>query len=223
MTTEKGFILYSLPKSRTTQQLNAGRKIESAWENVCNFLTNSTTITPDSPTSITLTAYEAFPGDLNPEIADKIIEDTKKIFDNAETAPLAYLYPSGNPTKQTTTTWKIKNEDLNKALDYLSKGQPWPKFSIGPIQLIISYNFKLVDPITRKETPNQENQSSLLIWLSRTCCCSPLFYFPFEQADNEFQDFLNNIKPYLPFKLEDKYLRLGRMNKNKTNYIYTKL
>jgi len=223
MTVEKTFILYSLPKNRTTQQLNGGRKVETAWGNVCNFLTNCTTINPDSPTKISMTAYEAFPGDSNPEIADKIIEETKKVFDNAKTAPLAYFYSSGIPTKQTTTTWEIDKKNLNKALDYLSKGQPWPKFSIGPIELIISYDFKLVDPKTRKEIPNQKNESSLLIWLSRTCFCSPLFYFPFEQAGNEFHDYLNNIKPFIPFKLEDKYLRLGRTNKNKTNYIYTKL
>ena len=223
MTAEKAFILYTLPKSRTTQQINGGRKVETAWGNVCYFLTNCTTIIPDSPTSISLTAYDAFPGDSNPEIAHLIIEETKKIFDNAITIPLAYSYQSGNPNKQMKTTWKIEKEGMKKALDYLSKGQPWPHFSIGPIELTISYDFKLVDPKTRKEIPNQENESSILIWLSRTCFCSPLFYFPFEQTENEYHDYLNNIKPFLPFKLEDKYLRMGKMNKNKTNYIYTKL
>lgn len=66
------FIFYSLLKSRAIQQLIGGRKIEKAWDNVCNFLTNYTTTKPNEPTRISLTAFTAFQADLNPEIADKL-------------------------------------------------------------------------------------------------------------------------------------------------------
>jgi hypothetical protein len=223
MITQKPFIFYSLPKSRTIQQLIGGRKIEKAWDNVCSFLTNCTTTAPDQPTSISLTAYTAFQGDPNPEIADKIIQDTKQIFYSEQTEPVSFAYPSGIPNKQTKTEWDIEAKDFQKAIDYLIKGQPWPKFTLGPVELIITFYFKLIDPITKAEIPNQEEQSSLLIWLTRNCICSPNFYFPFEQADENFKRTIEKLEPFLPFKLEEKYLRLGRPNKANTQYIFTKL
>lgn len=223
MITDRPFIFYSLPKSRTTQQLIGGRNIEKTWDNICSFLTNCTTTQPDLPTRISLTAYTAFQGDPNPEIADKIIQETKQLFDRGRTEPVSYAYPSGVPDRQTKTEWKIEVNDLQKAIDYLIEGQPWPKFTFGPVELIVSFYFKLVDPTTKTEIPNQEEQSSLLIWLSRNCVCSPDIYIPFGQADENFKKIIEKLEPFLPFKLEEKYLRLGRINKSKTQYIFAKL
>jgi hypothetical protein len=223
MITEKPFIFYSLPKSRTTQQLFGGRKIENAWDYVCSFLTNCTTTKPDQPSRIKLTAYTAFLGDPNPEIADNIILETKQLFDKGQTEPISFAYPSGIPDRQTKTEWDIETRDLQKAIDYLVKGQPWQKFTFGPVELLVTFYFKLLDPTTKTELPNQEQKSSLMIWLSRNCVCSPDFYLPFEQADENFKWTIEKLKPFLPFKLEEKYLRLGRPNKAKTQYIFTKL
>ena len=70
MTANKTFIFYSLSISRTTQQLNSGRRVGKAWNNVCDSLNNCTTVRPDQPTSICLTVYSTCEGDKNPEIAD---------------------------------------------------------------------------------------------------------------------------------------------------------
>lgn len=223
MISDRPFIFYSLPKSRTTQQLIGGRKIEKAWDNVCYFLANCTTTKPDQPTRISLSAYTAFQDDPNPEIADKIIQETQLLFDNGQTDPLSYAYPSGIPDKQTKTDWEIETNDLQRAIDYLIKGQPWPKFTFGPIELLITFHFKLLDPTTETELPNQEDKSSLMIWLSRNCVCSPDLYFPYEQTNNNFNKTFKKIEPFLPFKLEKKYLRLGQPNKKKTQYTFTKL
>jgi hypothetical protein len=223
MISDRPFIFYSLPKSRTTQQLIGGRKIKKAWDNVCNFLTNCTTTSPQQPTSISLTAYTAFQGDANPEIADKIIQETKRLFDSGQTEPVSFAYPSGIPSRQTKTEWDVEIRDLQKTIDYIIKGQPWPKFTLGPVELFVTFDFILLDPTTKTELPNQEQKSSLLIWLSRNCVCSPAFYFPFEQADENFNRTIERLKPFLPFKLEEKYLRLGRPNKARTQYIFTKL
>lgn len=223
MISDRPFIIYTLPKSRTTQQLIGGRKIEKAWDNVCNFLTNCTTTKPNQPTRISLTAYTAFQGDPNPEIADKIIKETKLLFDSAQTEPVSYAYPSGISDKQTKTEWDIEISDLQKAIDYLAKGQPWPKFTFGPVELLVTFYFDLIEPTTKTEFQNQDNKSSLMIWLSRNCVCSPNLYFPFEQADENFKKTIKNLEPFLPFKLEEKYLRLGRPNKAKTQYTFTKI
>ena len=223
MIAEKPFIFYSLPKSRTTQQLIGGRKIEKAWDNVSNFLTNCSTTTPDEPARISLTAYTAFHGDPNPEIADKIIQETKQLFSCGQTKPVSYAYPSGIPDSQTRTEWDIDTKDLQKAIDYVVKGQPWPKFTLGPVELLVTFDFKLLDPTTKTELPNQEQKSNLMIWLTRNCVCSPDFYFPFGQADENFKSAIEKIEPFLPFKLEQKHLRLGRPNKDKTRYKFSKL
>ncbi len=223
MIVDKPFIFYSLPKSRTTQQLIGGRRIEKAWDNVCAFLIACTTARLAQPTSISITAYSAYEGDTHPEIADKIIADTKQLFGEGETAPISYSYPSGIPDKYTKTEWRLEQTDLKKAVEYLKNGQPWHKFTFGPIDLIISYHFKLIDPITKTELPNQDLSSSILVWLSRSCYCSPDFCFPFDQPNNHFYDYLKLIDSFLPFKLENKYLRLGRPNKRKTAYIFNKI
>lgn len=222
MISDRPFILYSLPKSRTTQQLIGGRKIEKAWDNVCSFLTNCTTTGPDQPNKISLTAYSSFRGDQNPEIADKIIQETKQLFGEGKTEPVSYAYPGGIPDSQTKTEWDIEIRDLQKAVDYLIKGQPWPKFTFGPIELIVTFYFNLLDPATKTELPLQDNKSSLTIWLSKNCVCSPDLYLPFVQADENFKKTMEKLEPFFPFKLEEKFLRHARPNKTKTHYTFTK-
>jgi len=222
MIEDKQFIFYSLPKSRTTQRLTGG-KIEKVWGSLTSFLANCTTVSVCDPTSIDLIAYSAWKDDEHPEIADEIIAQSKKVFGEPKTEPVSYHYPSGIPDTQTKSEWKFVKSDLLNVLDFLIKGQPWPKFTFGPIELIVSYTFKLIDPTTKIELPNQTNDSGIMVWLSRSCCCSPDLYFPFERADQNFKNYLNKIETYLPFKLEEKHLRLGRPNKSKTQYTFTRL
>ncbi|MGV3587348.1 MAG: hypothetical protein ACO1OF_10120 [Adhaeribacter sp.] len=223
MIADNPFILYSLPQSRTTQQLFHGRNIKNTWENICKFLINCTTVQPNQPLGLCLTAYSANKDDSNPEIADKIIAEAKSIFGDAKSEPISYSYPEGLPNEVTKTDWNLDSSDLERVVKYLVNGQPWPKFTYGPIELTLSYNFKLVDPITKKELANQELSSSLMVWLSRSCLCSPDIYFPFSQPNAEFYNFLRGLEVFLPFKLEQKYLRLGRPNKNKTAHVFNKI
>lgn len=222
MIADKPFIFYSLPKSRTTQRLIGG-KIEKVWAGLTDFLTNCTTVSINEPKNIQLTAYSAWKDDEHPKLADKIIADTKIFFGEPKTEPLSYHYPSGIPNTQTKNEWEFDKCDLSKVLDYIIKGQPWPKFTFGSVELMVSYDFKLIEPTTNIELPNQENKSRIMVWLSRSCSCSPDLYMPFDTADQNFKDYLNKIETHLPFKLEEKYLRLGRPNKNKTQYTFTKL
>ncbi|MEP0368788.1 MAG: hypothetical protein ABJN36_11625 [Cyclobacteriaceae bacterium] len=222
MIADKPFIFYSLPKSRTTQRLNGG-KIEKVWAGLNTFLTNCSTVSINEPTRIQLTAYSAWKDDEHPEIADKIIADTRIVFGEPKSEPLSYHYPSGLPSTQTKNEWEFDKGDLSKVLDYIIAGQPWPKFTFGPVELIVSFDFNLIDPTTRIELPNQQNKSSIMVWLSRSCSCSSDLYFPYDKADQNFKDYLNKIETHLPFKLEEKYLRLGRPKKNKTQYTFTKL
>ncbi len=208
--------------SRTTQRLMGG-KIEKVWAGVTAFLATCTTASIHEPTSVDLTAYSAWQDDEQPVIANRIIAETKAIFGHVEGVPVSFHYPSGIPSDQTKHEWRLDKSDLAKAVAYLSAGQPWPKFVLGPVELIVTYDFKLVQPTTNIDLPDQEHGSRLIVWLSRSCSCSPELYFPFHTATKEFSDYLSEIATHLPFKLDPKYLRLARPNKKGTAYVHSRI
>ena len=209
-------ILYTLPSSRTTQAFKYGNKIEKIWENVKHFLAHCTTALVSNPDKIELAVYSAVKEDKHPELAERILLEAKSLFGAAK----SYSMGEGLPTE---TGWKLSGDDLQKAIAYLQNGQPWPKFTFGPVELFIVYDFKLIDPKTRVELPNQENSSHIMIWLGKRCSCSSDMWFPFPEAGSEFWNYLRGIDAYLPFKLEEKYLRRGKPNKKRSAYIFRKI
>lgn len=209
------FILYDLPKSRTTQALKQ-KKIEMAWESIKLFLTSCTDADPLHPQDNTLTAYAPYHTDKNPERANKTINELKNLFGSGKTTPIALGYP--NQTK-----WDIKPSKFSEALNYLIAGQPWQPAAFGPIELLLIYDFTFIDPTTKTKLQNQENQSSILFWLGRSNNCAMTFWFPFQTPGADFWNYLKKIGPYLPFMIEEKYLKTGRPNKDRTRHIFSKI
>jgi hypothetical protein len=70
------------------------KKIEAAWESIKVFLTSSTDADPHNPQRNTLTAYEPYHTDKNPERAKKTIVELKKMFGRGSTAAVAVGYPN---------------------------------------------------------------------------------------------------------------------------------
>lgn len=217
------YIIYSLPQSRTTQALKGG-KIEKVWANVQRFLSTCTTTNYENPNSIKLVGYSADEDHSEqPEPVDEILKRTQTLFGIGATSPLGYHYPSNIPTRQTKTEWELAPKDLINAIDYIIKGQPYPKYNLGPIELILSYDFKLIDSVSKIELHNQQFPSSLLIWLTRSNCVSPSFCFPFTEPSHAFWEYMSSIENFIPFKFDKKYLRLGRMNKKGTANMFSKI
>ncbi len=223
MIAERPYIIYSLPQSRTTQRLTGG-KIEKAWSNVQRFLTTCTNADIKVPNSIYLIGYTADEdhGEQT-ELAEKLVKQTQEVFGLGTTNPIGYLYPSNIPLRQTKTTWQLTPIDLDKALKFMFELQPLPKYNLGPIELIISFDFKLVDLISKAELTNQQYSSSLLIWLTRGNSVSPSLCFPFSHPDKEFWTYIDDIEKLVPFKFDRKYLRLGHSNKKGTANMFSKL
>lgn len=215
MIASKPFILYDLPKSRTTQALKQ-KKIETAWENIKLFLTSCTDADPLHPQGNSLTAFAPYHTDKNPELAERTIIQLKELFGPGNTIPIAAGYPD-------QTTWNIKQDHFSKALNYLIAGQPWPRSTFGPIELLLGYDFIFIDPNSRKVLPDQENQSSTMFWLGRSNKCAMDLWFPFQTPNVDFWTYLKNIQPFLPFIIEEKYLKAGRPNKNRTSHIFSKV
>ena len=216
------FILYNLPKATPSQALNNGTKIIKAWENLSAFLDNCTTERNilNQGIGLTLTAYTAYENDKNPEQANDIIQKIEKVFGNGETSIQMYS-KDGHPCYK--TEWRLNNTDFEKALYYLvDNDQFWPKYTFGPVQLLTVFNFKLVDPKTKIVLPNQEHNSNIMIWLSKSSTCSAELKFPFQKIE-DFEKYLKKIEEYLPFKFNRKYLRIAKLNKTKTNYSLKKI
>jgi hypothetical protein len=209
------FILYTLPKSRTTQALRQ-KKIEAAWESIKVFLTSCTDADPLHPQGNSLTAYEPYHTDKDPERARKTIIQLKDLFGLGETAPIAVGYPD-------ETKWDIIPDQFSKALNYLIAGQPWPPAAFGPVELLLTYDITFIDPNTRAVLPDQENRSFILFWLGRSNKCTMNFWFPFQTPGVDFWTYLKKIEPYLPFMIEEKYLKTGRPNKDRTRHIFSKI
>lgn len=208
----KPYILYSISKSRTTQKFKSN-KIKDIIKDIDMFLQTCTNTFYLVPDKIELTAFTAFDSSDPEEILIQIIKKTTERFGIGSITPIAFHYPSGKPHSTKKYNWQFSKDNFEEVLAYFLENIPMPKSNFGPLEVFISYNFKLVNLKDKKELPNQVISSSFLVWLSRSKKCSPTFFFPFEQADMIFWDYIDSIAPYLPFKLEEKFLQIAHLNK----------
>lgn len=110
-----------------------------------------------------------------------------------ETNKQSYVYFAlkGDDFDPNEITDKLR---IEPTVSYLIKGEPYQKFNLGPIELIVSYDFKLVDLNSKKEFPDQQYTSSILIWLSRTNSCNLTLCMPFELTQACLQRSLSHLR-----------------------------
>lgn len=210
---KRPYIVYSLSKERTTQKFNKG-KYHDILRDIENFFQNCATTNISELTSLELTAFSAYDSTDPAEILKEIIKKTSECFGESHKEPIAFHYPSGEPHSTSKYTWTFSKDRLLEVVQYVADNTPMSKSSLGPLEILFTYDFKLVDPVSKNELENQEHLSSLLVWFSRGKSCSPTLFFPFEKADKNFWDYVDKIIPYLPFQLEEKYLRIAHVNRN---------
>ena len=202
------YIVYSLSKDRTTQKFNK-TKFQDIIRDIDKFLQSCTTTNINEPEKVELTAYTAYDDTDPKQVLLDIIKKTTDKFGHSDKKPVAYHYPSGEPHQTSQYTWNFSKDRLDDIIQYLLDNSPMPKSNFGPLELYFTYDFKLLDPTNKTILPGQLHASSLLIWFSRGKVCSPTLFFPFEQTDKAFWNYVDNIIPFLPFKLEEKYLRIA--------------
>jgi|GEM_PF-1590004 hypothetical protein len=210
---KRPYIVYTLSKDRTTQRFNKS-KLQDIAKDIEIFLMTCTTAKFLEPNTLELTAYTAYDSTDPVEALNEIINKTSERFGASDKEPVAFQYPSGEPLSTNKYTWTFTKDRLQEVIQYIIDNSPMPKSNFGPLDIFISYNFKLLDITNQKELLNQLNTSSFLVWFSRGKSCSPTIFFPFEQADKPFWTYLDDITPYLPFKLEEKYLKIAFINKH---------
>jgi hypothetical protein len=209
---KRPYIVYSLSKDRTTQKFNKS-KFQDILKDIEFFFHKCTTANISEPKTLELTAYTAYDATDPAAVLNQIIKKTTERFGESNKEPVAFHYPSGEPHSTSKYTWTFTNDMLQEVIQYIIDNSPMPKSNFGPLELFISYNFKLFDTTNQKELPNQVNVSSFLVWFSRGKACSPDIFFPFEQADKLFWAYVDSLIPYLPFNLEEKYLKIAHVNK----------
>jgi hypothetical protein len=207
---KRPYIIYALSKERTTQRFTKSNFPE-ILKNIDIFLQSCTTAHAQKPSVIELTAYTAHDHTDPADILLAIVKKTLDKFSSSVHGPNAFRFGGLNQTDN--YTWEFECDELQDVIQYLIENSRMPKASFGPLELYLVYDFKLTNPVTHEILQNQEQSSSLLIWLSRRKACAPELIFPFEQPDKEFWNYLDSILPFLPFKLEEKYLRIAHVNK----------
>ena len=60
---------------------------------------------------------------------------------------------------------------------------------------------------------NKSGINSKLNWPNYGEADTPTLFFPFENPDKNFWGYIDKIIPYLPFQIEEKYLRIANVNK----------
>jgi len=205
---EKPYIVYSLSKDRTTQKFNKG-KIDDIVDGLQYFLSTYTKEDVQNPDSVEITVYN----DERNSQADILNKTIQHFGSLREQSPIAFHYPSGIPHTTTKHVWTLNAAKFKDALQFIISNRSLPKSDYGPLQLFITYSFKLLNPITKVELPNQENISIFCIWFSKGKAISPTIFFPFESPDENFWNYLDKISVDLPFQIEEKYLRIAHVNK----------
>ena len=59
--------------------------------------------------------------------------------------------------------------------------------------------------------------------LTKRNCVRPCIHFPFIEPGRDFWNYVNSIKPFLPFKFEEKVLRIVSANKKRTDNVWKKI
>jgi len=186
---KRPYIVYSLPASKIHQPL-ISRKLPVAWEEIRFFLEKATT-----------TVFSK-PDDINIEILPPLIKNM--------TDPELTNILSKSTQEERLGVWKIEAENLIPAIKYFEKIQSALKTNYD-IMLRLSYSFKLINPSNQEKFEFQELTSSFSVYFAKTHICLPTLFFPFQEADENFWNYIDAIKQYLPFALEEKNLRLARI------------
>jgi hypothetical protein len=186
---QRPYIVYSLPASKVWQPLKS-KKIGAAYQEILVFLRHVTNADPEKPREV---GFEIHP------LLEAKIEDTtlKQIL--SDSAP-----------QQRGGTWSVDSNRLGELINYFERNQKRFENSYDE-QMKLSYSFYLTNPETNQVLGGQELLSGFTVYFSKTQVCLPTLFFPFPEANNSFWNYIDCIKYYLPFILDERFLRQARL------------
>ena len=211
--TSRRFVVYSPDKGSSFGQAPRGRGVRRVFDDVARFIATCTVAQP--PSRISLTAYRATQWD-DDTSAKRCIELAQARFgmpDEQESVG-GQRWPSGEPIKGGHLRWKGAQSNLAEMLDFLASGEPWPKQTLGPVELSFVHQFEWSDSVLVQQQspeahPGMIPTSDLIITLSRRSFIQPSLWLPYAPDDDGLRSFLARIDPLLPFKLNSRHFRVA--------------
>ncbi len=189
------------------------------------FNTFLTTVTDSNRLpQIELTVFECH-SDHQGYQSDEIVETAQRLFEAGQRKQWA-----AGAREEYNWTWQLDNRDLDKAIAFMTNSLRRHKYYIGPVQLLLSYDFKWVNPVTKQEYRFQNEEymqqglhTHVLLFLSKTNTIIPSLYFPFEEVNDEFMALKRQIDLLLPVDLKEKNFRLWIPRTKREGYIRKKI
>jgi len=223
-------VLYSPDKGASFGQALRPRRVREVFAAVQHFLADCTAASPLE--RIRLVAYRATQWD-DDAVAEACIARTAERFgapDQIEGG--GTQWPSGEPVKGGSLQWSGSLSTLQDMVDYLASGEPWPKQTLGPVELRFSVYFQWVHPESGEIVPGQDVghgtpdgglQSNLLVTLGRRPFVQPDLWFPFPEGSPALPEFLRAVERFLPFELLPRHFRVATPQRNGKGYRFRKL
>jgi hypothetical protein len=222
-------VLYSPDKGSSFGQAIRSRRVRPAFDAVQHFLARCAIANPID--NIRLVAYRATQWD-DDHVAEACIARTVAHFgppDQNEGG--GTHWPSGDPVKGGLLQWTGSLTSLESMVDYLASGEPWPKQTLGPVELKFSVYFQWLDPRSREilpgqraghATPDGSLRSNLLVTLGRRPFVQPDLWFPFPEGSPGISEFLRSVEPYLPFDLLPQHFRVATPKRDGKGFRFRK-
>jgi hypothetical protein len=182
----KPYILYSI-RTNIFRQVMKKKELITLWDETKDFLSTYTNANIHAPSFIRLKIYPIF--------------DRKKLNANLEELINVSERPNLEPV------WNIASENLEKAINGLHNVQQFLPIQPNAIELEIWYDFRFLDTTTFLELPNYEFNAHITFIFSKRHSCNPCLIFPFSDPTDGFWKYLDELKPKLPFELNEKLLR----------------
>jgi hypothetical protein len=223
-------VVYRPNKGSGFGQAFRARRVREAAASLERFLISCTTYS--GPVNLQLKAYRATEWD-DDFVADSAIARVSETFGpvHAEES-LGQKWPSGEKLKGGTLIWELKSEELPYLVDFVASSEPWPKQTLGPVEIHASYSFQWTDPDTGTVLPGQDSgnatadgriRSSLLISLGRSQFAQPDFWFPFPEGAPKLSSFLHRVAGLIPFRLNSRHFRAAIPNRDGSGYSFRKI
>ena len=199
------------------------------WESLQAFLGGCAGV--EGPERIGLIAHHATQFD-DPVINQRCVNAAIARFGNPDsTTGGGGTFPSGEAVPGGYLEWTGDQSRLSEFLEFLFGGDPWPKTTVGPISVSVTYRFLWRDPDSLK--PLQEQcehhltadgclRNTLSVSLERRSFVQPQLWFPFGPRDPRLADLVQLVTRTLPFKLSPSHFRVASPLKGGGGYSFRK-
>jgi hypothetical protein len=185
------------------------RRVKRAWEDVQRFYAACADVA--NPVRIELSAARPTQWDDDATMLP-VLDRALQHFGPPHRTELSggSMWPSGEPVKGGRCEWDRTLDQFDADVAYLIAGEPWPKSVIGPVTLRFNQSFQWKRELTQSAIGHPKGGNSggeFTIWLQRNCFVQPSLSFPFVHDDPSFLDFLQVIRPHVPFRMHSNHFR----------------